>query len=180
MKILLVSWYFPPCSTMGALRVGKFAKYLVGEGHDVRVVCAKDQPFAMDHPVEVPDEIIYRTIWRDINWLPASVQGVRAGLKSILSRSSGNEKSDTVRVAPPPADAGVAPSNGLLRCVLNVYKNLTNIPDGMIGWLLPALKAGREATDGWTPDIVFASAPPFTTLIAGRIIAKRAKAPLVI
>jgi len=142
---------------MGALRVGKFAKYLVGEGHDVRVVCAKDQPFAMDHPVEVPDEIIYRTIWRDINWLPASVQGVRAGIKSIFSRSSGSGNDDTKKAAPAPADG--APSNGMLRCILNVYRYLTNIPDGMIGWLLPALKAGREATNGWTPDIVFASAP---------------------
>ena len=38
-----------------------------------------------------------------------------------------------------------------------------------------ALRAGRRATDGWTPDVVFASAPPFTTLIA-----RRTGAPLVI
>ena len=50
----------------------------------------------------------------------------------------------------------------------------------MIGWLPHALRAGRRATDGWTPDVVFASAPPFTTLIAGRLIARRTGAPLVI
>ncbi len=179
MKILLVSWYFPPCSTMGALRVGKFAKYLVGEGHDVRIVCAKDQPYAMDHPVEVPEDFIYRTIWRDINWLPASIQRVRAGIKSLLSgktRAPGVGAQD----APPAAANTPHQPNGILRLILNFYQNLTNIPDGMIGWLLPALRAGRKATKGWKPDVVFASAPPFTTLIAGRIIAKRAKAPLVI
>ena len=138
---------------MGALRVGKFAKYLVGEGHDVRIVCAKDQPYAMDHPVEVPEDFIYRTIWRDINWLPASIQRVRAGIKSLLSgktRAPGVGAQD----APPAAANTPHQPNGILRLILNFYQNLTNIPDGMIGWLLPALRAGRKATKGWKPDVV--------------------------
>ena len=33
LKILLVTWYFPPTNTMGALRVGKFASYLHDQLH---------------------------------------------------------------------------------------------------------------------------------------------------
>lgn len=175
MKILIVSWYFPPCNTMGALRVGKFAKYLVGEGHEVRIVCAKDQPYAMDHPVEVPGDIIYYSRWRDVNWLPAKVQSLRVWLQNRRHGDGGDDASSS---GPPDAISPSAP--GFLRRVLNVYRHLTNIPDGTIGWLFPALQAARSATNEWSPDVVFASAPPFTTLIAGRIIARRTGAPLVL
>jgi hypothetical protein len=39
MRILLLSWYFPPGNTIGAIRVGKLARYLHAAGHDVRVIC---------------------------------------------------------------------------------------------------------------------------------------------
>jgi len=181
MKILIVSWYFPPCSTMGALRVGKFAKYLVSEGHDIRIVCAKDQPYAMDHPVEVPAEIIRYSRGWDVNWLPVMVQKIRVWLKGRSADSgsgdSGQEPGGSpADAAPSSADA----SPGLLRRVLQFYQHITNIPDSAIGWLLPALRSARAVTRDWQPDVVFASAPPFTTLIAGRIIARRAGVPLVI
>ena len=160
---------------MGALRVGKLAKYLVGGGHDVRVVCAKDQPFAMDHPVEVSPDIIYSTRWRDINWLPAKVQLVRVWLKRLIAGDAALASPDA-----PASDTTALGGSGLLRKVLKFYQYATNIPDQTIGWLFPALRAGRIATKDWAPDIVFASAPPFTTLIVGRLIARRTGAPLVI
>lgn len=171
---------------MGALRVGRFSKYLVGEDHDVRIVCAKDQPFAMDHPVEVPTDIIYYSRWRDVNWLPAKVQMVRVWLKRLIGDKTGRDApaSSSPASSSPASSNAVAPDashpSGLLRRVLNFYRHATNIPDGMIGWLFPALRAGRIATKDWTPDIVFASAPPFTTLIVGRMIAGRTGASLVI
>ncbi len=45
MKILVVSWFFPPSSTMGALRTGKLAHYLGEHGHDVHVLAASRMPF---------------------------------------------------------------------------------------------------------------------------------------
>ncbi|MEQ9449791.1 MAG: glycosyltransferase, partial [Rhodospirillaceae bacterium] len=184
MKILIVSWYFPPCSTMGALRVGKFAKYLVGEGHDVRIVCARDQPYAMDHPVEVPAGIIHYTPWWDVNWLPAKVQSLRVWLggrwRRITQQATAADASGAASSGGERVESRRSDGAGFLRRVLNFYRHATNIPDGMIGWLLPALLAARTVTTGWTPDIVFASAPPFTTLIAGRMIAKRVRAPLVV
>lgn len=177
MKILIVSWYFPPCNTMGALRIGKLAKFLVGQGHDVRIVCARDQPYAMTLPVEVPKDIVYYSRWGNVNVVPIKVQELRVWLKKKLGR--GPEPAAGADAAP--AQSPATPSSpGLLRRILAFYQHATNIPDGMIGWLPHALRAGRRATDGWRPDVVFASAPPFTTLIAGRLIARRVGAPLVI
>lgn len=161
---------------MGALRVGKFAKYLLAEGHDIRIVCAKDQPYAMDHPVEVPDHVISYSRGYDVNWLPAAVQKLRVWLKS--RRAGGLAISGTAK-APAAGPAGPS-SSGLLSRMLSLYQHATNIPDSAIGWLFPALRSARAVTRNWQPDIVFASAPPFTTLIAGRMIAHRTGAPLVV
>ena len=166
---------------MGALRVGKFAKYLVSEGHDIRIVCAKDQPYAMDHPVEVPTEIIHYSRGRDVNWLPAMVQKIRVWIKGRSAGSgagASGQEAGSSPAADVPSSADASP--GLLRRVLQFYQHITNIPDSAIGWLLPALRSARAVTRDWQPDVVFASAPPFTTLIAGRVIARRTGAPLVI
>ena len=176
MKVLVVSWYFPPCNTMGALRIGKLAKYLRAEGHDIRVVCANDQPYPKTLAVEVPPDIVFDTPGRDVNALPKLVQRLRVALRGGGSAAPADG-------APGPADGGAAGREagpGLLRRVLLFYQQVTNIPDGMIGWLCPALAAGRRAMRDWRPDVVLASAPPFTTLLAGRFLAKRAKAPLVV
>ncbi|MEX2454848.1 MAG: glycosyltransferase, partial [Rhodospirillaceae bacterium] len=182
MKILIVSWYFPPCNTMGALRIGKLAKFLLARGHDVRVVCARDQPHAMTLPVEVPQEIVFDSRWGDVNVVPVRVQSLRVWLKKLLSRGGAAGSSSQAPSAEKPTSAadGSAAPPGLLRRCLAFYQHATNIPDGMIGWLPHALKAGRRATAGWRPDVVFASAPPFTSLLAGRAIARRTGAPLIV
>src|SRR4051812_20287108 len=62
-RILIVSYRFPPFQSIGALAVGKTAKYLVREGHDVRVLSADDQPLPRSLSVEVPGEFVVRTPW---------------------------------------------------------------------------------------------------------------------
>ena len=53
MKILVVSWYMPPFGTMGALRVGKFCKFLHQQGHDVQVLSCADIPAALNMPLSL-------------------------------------------------------------------------------------------------------------------------------
>ncbi|MBN1668946.1 MAG: glycosyltransferase [Anaerolineales bacterium] len=43
MRILIISYYFPPFNTIGAVRVGKSAKYLQQFGHEIQVITARDQ-----------------------------------------------------------------------------------------------------------------------------------------
>jgi len=55
MKVLIVSFWFPPANVVGAIRVGKLARYLDRHGYDVRVLTAKlggDQSL----PLEIPRE----------------------------------------------------------------------------------------------------------------------------
>src|SRR5262249_6167048 len=63
MRILILSCFFPPYNTIGAVRVGKTAKYLVQFGHDVRVIAARDLAFPRSLPLEIAPERVCYTNW---------------------------------------------------------------------------------------------------------------------
>src|SRR6185436_15285433 len=69
LKILLIAWYFPPSNTIAAVRLGQLAKFLKKSGHEVRVLSARDLPYAPTLPVEIPEDCIHRTGWTNINAL---------------------------------------------------------------------------------------------------------------
>ena len=170
MKILIVSWYFPPSSTMGALRNGKLARYLLAQGHDIRVVTVKDPPHPQTLPPEVPETLVDRSPWIDIN---------RVSISSLLGR-----KSTKVSDAKAPAEASSKPKAHTApkrrsSSLSKLYVRMTNWPDARVGWLPQAVRRGRAIATQWRPDLVFASGPPFTTLNAGYLIAKKHGIPLV-
>lgn len=166
MNILLVSWYMPPYNTMGALRVGKFAHYLAGAGHDVRVLAGSGLPFPQTLPLEFPEDRIIRTPYRDIN------DPLRA-LNRMLFRLRGSGGHDGEA---PAGDAGAEnrSSNGagVLRRMRQFYQEVTNFPDSQVTWRFTAVRGAVRALDGWRPDIIFASAPPFTSLMVGRRLSR--------
>ena len=160
MRILIVSYFFPPYNTIGAVRVGKMAKYLLRQGHDVRILTAKDQPLPTSLPVEVPEEKIVRTPWFNVNWLPEHFLGGRERVSK-----EGYSLQGKGRV--------------LLRKMGKFYKTLFNFPDGQIGWFPYALKEGRRLLQAWQPDVIYASAMPFTSLLVARALGTQAGVPWV-
>ena len=62
-KILLISWYFPPSRTIAAVRLGKLAHYLLAQGHDVRVLTPRDPPLPQDLTFDFPAERVVRSAW---------------------------------------------------------------------------------------------------------------------
>ena len=59
MKLLLISFWFPPTNAIGAVRVGKFAKYLHQAGHDIRVLAGPEID-SLTLPLELPAELVVR------------------------------------------------------------------------------------------------------------------------
>ena len=66
MRVLILTYFFPPYNTVGAVRVGKHAKYLHKHGHDIRVITAADDVHSTwlrpTLPIEFPEECV---IWVD-------------------------------------------------------------------------------------------------------------------
>jgi hypothetical protein len=161
---------------MGALRVGRLAEYLLGRGHDVRVVSARDLPWRQTLDQNFPEERVIRTPWWDINAPPRSVARLRNRLRR--ARAPAGDAATA-----PPVDATVAGggsgNGGILRTISKLYMNLTNWPDESLGWYPSATRAGRRMIAEDRPDLVLASGPPFTTLAIGRSLAVHAGIPWI-
>jgi glycosyltransferase involved in cell wall biosynthesis len=66
------------------------------------------------------------------------------------------------------------------RKILSYCSDAVFIPDNKIGWRRPAVKHAAELFAKTNFDVIFATAPPFTGLLAGMDISKKFRKPLVI
>jgi glycosyltransferase involved in cell wall biosynthesis len=165
---LIVSWYFPPGNTIGAVRVGKLAKFLHENAIDFRVLSASSWGLPETLPLEVPAERVVGTPWTDVNELPRALRRARDWL-----RRGGQ---------PPPLDPSGAPivAPAGLPGIGAIYRALTNVPDRQIGWLPHALRHAGRRLAGWRPNLIYASAPPFTSLLVADRLSARYGCPWVI
>src|SRR3546814_12427620 len=60
------------------------------------------------------------------------------------------------------------------------YELLFNFPDKRVGWLPAARQRALHLFEEWRPDAILATAPPFTALLIGYLLAKRARIPLIV
>ncbi|MBH25216.1 MAG: hypothetical protein CMH57_12330 [Myxococcales bacterium] len=164
MKILIISYYFPPFNVIGAVRVGKLAHYLHTFGHDVQVISAADQPLQATLTPQLPEERVTHTPWIDVNRL---VQAALGGREKVARQGY--------------ATSGGSPTvKALLGRLGLLYKTVLHTPDGQIGWLPWAIQASLQKIEAWgTPDIIFASSSPLTSLIAARVVSQRSGVPWV-
>lgn len=175
MKILFIAWYFPPSNTIAAVRLGKLAKFLTRFGHDVRVITARDAPYAATLPVEIAESRIYRTAWTDINAYQARAKTAVRRLIAATPYGAGID----VGTAPPSRERpkGTAYYGSRLS---RLYQLLFNFPDRRIGWLPAARREALRLLEAWRPDAIFATAPPFTSLLIGYLLSKTTGVPLIV
>ena len=158
LKILLVTQAFPPFNTSGAVRLGKLASYLIGRGHDVRVLTASPLPYPRTLKVEIPFELVIQT--RSVDPL------------ELLSR----RRRHTATGGGTPGPALLANSRTRVRRWVGA---VFGIPDPQAAWYPYAVARGRRLLRSWHPDIVYASALPFTAHLVAARLARLAGIPWV-
>lgn len=164
MRLLVVSFAFPPFNSIGGVRVGKIVKYMLAFGHDVRVLTARDQPFWPTLPLEVPSEkIIYS------KWLTARRKSAQSSLKPA----------DVSKTVKQNSSSKIALKTVLKRALGYPYKTLVDFPDSNIGWLPYAESAASRLFKNWRPDLIFASSPPPTSLVVAQRLARKYGVPWV-
>jgi glycosyltransferase involved in cell wall biosynthesis len=148
LRVLVTCYAFPPVGGAGVQRVLKLVKYLPDHGVSPSVLTVKN-PSAPLRDLSLALEV------------PAEVEVVRAAtlepgyrMKALAWHAVADER-----------------PNGLARgraAVVTVMKSLL-VPDPQVLWLPGAtLALGRRLASG-RDDVVFVSAPPFSTLLLGAL-----------
>lgn len=149
---LVVAYYFPPLGLSGVQRVAKLVKYLPEHGWDVTVITVEPGAyFAFDDKLASELE-------------RPGIHIHRARTLDPTRRSAGR------RVVAFPGEAK--------RRILSRITQWFFLPDNKRGWKKHALNAFYELSSDAKYDVVFASAPPYTSFLVGSALAQRAHIPL--
>ena len=175
MKVLILSWYFPPANDVAALRVGKLAEYLHGAGHEVSVLTSARDHSDQSLPLSLPSNRVLRTSWFDVQHLrfhraprqrnefvssPSRPGADVVGLSAALRKN---------RPARP----------RLVQSLNELYMNIVELPDKQVGWLPYLLPEGRKLLREKSVDLIYASGPPFTTFLAAKSLSRRFSVPWI-
>jgi glycosyltransferase involved in cell wall biosynthesis len=165
---LMVAFNYPPSATAGVHRTLRFTRFLGQTGWQSCVLtCAPNQDTRLDSKLA--------------DMIPAEVSVNHVAL------SRPEERQNQTRSAKGPAveqhssageDVATNPRVPGLR--QQVKELLFAIPDDRIGWKKAAVSRGLELVRQHHIAVVYATAPPFTTLLVGREIARKAGLPLVL
>ena len=166
MRILFITYHFPPFMTSGAVRTGQTARYLSTLGHDVRVVSADNHPLRGGLPLEIPRDHVVYTAW----------------VGSRLA-SSGEGWAHMAADAPARLAESEAARGGLPLATWRVLRWVSRhgfyVPDKQIGWYPYALRAALRVMRDWPVDLIYASAWPVTSLLVAATASRIGRAPWV-
>ena len=156
--MLIVSFLFPPANAVGAVRVGKLAKYLPQFGWEPIVLTAKEvkeRPQTL--PVEIDEANIFKTPY--------------FALAPSFYRKLGGDELASPRSSPRNYSLKRTIYRGLSLArpiyTLSIFQWLFSDP---IGWYRHAVKKGREILNTYDIDAIFSSYGPSTShLVASRL-----------
>lgn len=176
---------FPPSTAVGIHRVSALCRHLVGAGWRVHVITSR--PLA-DEPTDerlmslVPAEVVVHTAMR-IN--PQPMLGrLMNGLTGRARRrdtamaeesvASGGDSSAAASHARNPR-----PWGDHFHTVVDWLSWWLHVPDSRIGWFVPALLTGLRARGTARPDVIFSTAPMWTSHVVAAALSRLTGLPMV-
>lgn len=163
-KVLMFAYDYPPMGWSGVQRTVKFVRYMPNNGWDPVVVVPKDRYSPVPLDVSFLEEVGHvETIRTDIftaKDLDRLGHKVWRGLRSVLSLFGKNEQWLV---------------DGLKWRIESLF-----FPDQGVTWVPYAVKQGLNAVREYKPEVIYATAPPYSTLISAWMVAKISKIPLVV
>lgn len=173
MKILIVSGFFPPYAPVSGSRINKLSKYLEQSGHEIKVLAPLREDQDRSLKPEISDDKVIFTSFTDINSFPSVVKRKIKNLFASDNKINEDTSQDDVD-----KDNIVEPDQKESQ-LSYLYRRLTNIPDRTIGWYPTAVKEAHKLFGQWTPDVIFTSVPPFTTLLIASKLARMIDVPWI-
>ncbi|MBN1542348.1 glycosyltransferase [candidate division KSB1 bacterium] len=165
-KVLIIAYYFPPSGGAGVQRTLKFVKYLPEFGWQPLVLSAENADYpALDESLlaEIPpDTPVYRSKIVEPYSLYRRLTGQKGAATDIavLSRDPARPLSTRERLS-------------------ELIRSTFFIPDARIGWYPFAVSLGKKIIAREKIDLIYSSAPPYTTHLIGRALHRSSRLPWV-
>lgn len=154
MKLLLITYSFPPAAGVGVLRAHSLARYLPESGIEVEVLTARNAAAVGQDPSmlrQLPEGTVIHRSWAlDLPF------ALRKTIKHFLERSRSRSASSSANHSkqPQPARAG----NPIRRLLADLL-----LPDPQVGWLPFATRAACSIIRRRGIDAVLITVPPFSS-----------------
>jgi hypothetical protein len=157
LNILLISYYFPPYNSIGAIRPSKMSKFFYESNHHIHVITASNQPFPDNLDVEIPQ----KNITYCNNWSINSPIEYLLGGRTYVSKK------------------GYQSSYSFLHKLGIFYKLLFHWPDAQFGWVNSAIIEGTKLCESKKFDLIYVSAPAFSGLRVAKKLSSLYKTPWI-
>ena len=167
MKLLLVSYHYPPMGGAGVQRALKFSKYLGEFGVCTTVLAAHDPGYQHDE-----------SLLADI---PGEVRVLRIEHRPLLQRAlawRSRAGAAASAAAPPVAPAAAGPRHRLRDAALGAYASL-HFPDDKAGWARRALGPALTLLHEQGIELILSTAPPMSAHALASRLARQAGLPWV-
>jgi glycosyltransferase involved in cell wall biosynthesis len=167
-RVLFVSYHFPPVGGAGVQRPVKFVKYLREFGWEPTVLRASNPS------VPVFDESLCRDLPEGLRQIAARTLEPAYDKKQALAKAGGGSTSASWK------RRLTAPLRAMVTAPLRLAARAAIQPDPQILWWPAAWRAARKVLREEPHDAVFATAPPYSNLLLGGLLAREFNLPLVL
>ena len=158
LKVLLVTYSFPPAGGVGVLRAASLARYFPREEIQLDVLTARNASAVGADPAllrEIPAEVkIHRTVTLDLPF------GIKKRIKSLISRTKTTDGK--------PIQAALGKPSLLKRVLGDLL-----LPDPQVTWVPVLKRAARRIIRDRAIDLVLITVPPFSCLLLVEDLRKR-------
>lgn len=164
-NLLIVAYYFPPSGGPGVQRVLKNVQYLPQFGWNPIVLTVSNGTFP------ARDESLLAKI-------PPNITVVRTHIYEpydLYRTFVGEQKNKAIDVSVLTKDG----SGGFKKSIAEFIRATLFIPDARIGWMLSAVKAGKELIKEHNISAIYSSSPPYTCSLIGRALKRSTGLPWI-
>lgn len=175
MRVLFITYHFPPDAAIGGVRPYQFARLLPDHGIQPWILTVEPQ-FAEKRddaflPEGIPPERILRTGLNG-HW-PARIARLPASLTGGLRRRA---TAPVTQASPPPSRSTGGPRSDGWKAQLLSW---LTFPDPRMGWQQPALQAANNAIQQIGFDAIVSTSPPRVAHLIARRLARQHHLPWI-
>jgi len=164
--VLIVTYYWPPAGGIAVQRITKFCKYLTDFGWNPIILTVDNGNFESVDESLLHDIAHIKHVYRTSSIEPHNFYNFIDGL---VKRKSTNN----------PGNSNKLPKRSIYTTFSDYIRLNLFIPDSRIGWLFNAFRCGKRIIEEYNTDLIFSTAPPYTSHLVALKLHKHSGIPWV-